>query len=329
LNSIVKRKYNMKLQDIPRLTLLIKGFPQDIKHKASIFDEGRLKAFMLEKIGNAYWMVRQAVVIVAFFGGLRIQECIDLKLEKIQRGKDGITVIHTRVKQRRSDKMESRFLVPEEGGYASQLGGYLSRVNLSLNKFSGRVWFTGTKQDLLKSQPMGRNMVAKIPHELASRFNLPNPAEYTFHSFRRTSATSAADGGSTSEQMIEFFGWKQAAMCQEYVSTSKHAIRNMAKKLGQTDFDLSDPVVEEMTEEQEDSETGKVDELGEEEKLVDVLMEEDDELYEMAGLPAPSTQGQQPVDLQNTINSVLESVRGQSGNVKIVIVTGNNATLNF
>ena len=33
---------------------------------------------------------------------------------------------------------------------------------------------------------MGKNMVAKVPHELAKQFNLPNPEQYSFHSFRRT-----------------------------------------------------------------------------------------------------------------------------------------------
>ena len=38
------------------------------------------------------------------------------------------------------------------------------------------------------------------------------------------------DGGSSSAQMTDFFGWKNPNMCQEYVSTSKPAITNMAKK---------------------------------------------------------------------------------------------------
>jgi len=33
LNSVLKRKYNYKLQDHPRLTMLIKGFDTDVKDK--------------------------------------------------------------------------------------------------------------------------------------------------------------------------------------------------------------------------------------------------------------------------------------------------------
>ena len=104
----------------------------------------------------------------------------------------------------------------------------------------------------------------------------------------------------------------------------------MAKKLGQVDFDLGDPTVEVMKED----ETGKVEEEGDEDKLVDVLLEEDDDMYMAAGLPAPSTsQQQQPVDLAATINSAVQCLSGlDNGNisVKIVVVSGNtNTTMNF
>ncbi len=37
LNSIMKRKYNIKLQELQRFTMLIKGFNTNIKNKAHIF----------------------------------------------------------------------------------------------------------------------------------------------------------------------------------------------------------------------------------------------------------------------------------------------------
>jgi len=191
---------------MPRLTMLIKGFPQDVKKKAAIFDETELKKFMLEKMPSAYWVVRQAIVIVAFFGGLRHTECCKLALEKIKDGPEGITVTHMRVKQRRSDGLFTKFLIPEEGGFAAKLCNYLNIINNSLNVYTGRVWYTGTKYTTIRKQLMGKNMIAKSPNKLAARFNLPDPDAYTIYSFRRTSATSAADGGSTLEQMQEFFG---------------------------------------------------------------------------------------------------------------------------
>jgi hypothetical protein len=68
----MKRKYSVKLQELPCLTMLIKGFNTNIKNKAPIFEETQLKAFMLGNMESSYWLVRQAVSIVAFFGGLRL-----------------------------------------------------------------------------------------------------------------------------------------------------------------------------------------------------------------------------------------------------------------
>ncbi len=52
-------------------------------------------------------------------------------------------------------------------------------------------------------------MMFKVPHEIPEVLGLPNPTFYTFHSFRRTSGTIAADAGSTTDGgllwMEEFF----------------------------------------------------------------------------------------------------------------------------
>jgi integrase len=148
---------------------------------------------------STFWEVRQAIAITAFFGGLRLTECLDLKLEQMIRSKKGYTIIHTRAKQR-TDKMSTKFLVPEERGYTKRLTIYLNKVNNQLSKFQGRVWYTGRKSDALTSQFMGKNMVFKVPNDIAVVFNIPEPTKFTFHSFRRTSATRAADAGATTEQ---------------------------------------------------------------------------------------------------------------------------------
>jgi hypothetical protein len=39
---MMKRKYNIKLQELPRLTMLLKGFNTDINNKAPIFEETQM-----------------------------------------------------------------------------------------------------------------------------------------------------------------------------------------------------------------------------------------------------------------------------------------------
>ena len=143
VNSIMKRKYNVKLQEIPRITMPLKSFDTDVKEKATIFEEAKLKMFMVANMESMYWLVRQAIAIVAFFGGLRHQECLGLKVEKMVRNTDGFNIRHFRVKQR-SDATESVFLVPEQGGFAARLANYryLGKLHEELHVFTGRVWWT-------------------------------------------------------------------------------------------------------------------------------------------------------------------------------------------
>ena len=330
LNSIMKRKYNVKLQELPRLTMLIKGFDTDIKDKATIFDEMQMKSFMLGNMESTYWLVRQAISILAFFGGLRLQECMDLCLEKIVRNNDGYKVTHSRCKQR-SDQRETAFLVPAHGGFAERLADYLEKVYTNLNKFTGRVFWTGTKGNILKNQPMGKNMVGKVPHDVATRLRLAKPEDYTFHSYRRTSATSAANGGMTSEQMQGFFGWKNASMCQEYISTSRPAIMQMAQTL--CSFDMPDPEVE-VEFVLPDKVVSVKEDVREETDLSNFVMEEDPEMYEAAGIPSQ-------VVLQTTDNSVLiqqsiesaissvPSLQGANVVVKVCVIGSNHGTVNM
>ena len=92
LNSVCKRKYNFQLQSLPRVKMLLQGYETDVKKKATIFDEARLKLFMVEPmVNNTYWEVRQAIAIVSFFGGLRLVECLELKMEQFTWGPDGCT----------------------------------------------------------------------------------------------------------------------------------------------------------------------------------------------------------------------------------------------
>ncbi len=147
---------------------------------------------------------------------------------------------------------------------------------------------TGTKSDKLKDVPMGRNTVSKVPHDIAALLGLANPSLYTFHSSRRTSATSDADGGSTAAQMTDFFGWKNPSMCLEYVSSSKPAITKMAQMLAAypENFNMEDAEVETEVEVEvaEMSEKQPNEELSEDFMFA---MEEDPEMCAAAGLPPP------------------------------------------
>ena len=247
LNGIMKHKYSFNMREFPRIAARMKVWiSEDVKKKAAIFTPGELKQFCeSEDLEGGYWEVRKAVVILSYFGGLRLCEAMNLQVEKISPSAGGFDVVHDRAKGR-TDKPSSKYTVPKkkvpkEGeeetvedsfDWAACLGTYLGRMKEELGKYQGRVFYTGRKNGGLVAQGMGRNKLAEVPHEVAKFLGKENWQDFTFHSFRRSSATAAADAGATPQQMQDFFGWKHPSMTAEYISTSRHQINAMAGRLG-------------------------------------------------------------------------------------------------
>ena len=107
---------------------------------------------------------------------------------------------------------------------------YLSQVKEDLGKFTERAFWTGSGSKLV-NQPLAKNIVSAVLHELASSLGIENSKEFKFHSFRCSFATTAADNCATAQQIVDFYGWKSASMAQEYISASKKAVQNMANML--------------------------------------------------------------------------------------------------
>ena len=240
VNTVVRNRYSLSLQQYPRLTTLLKSFDTDIKKKAKVFETDDVVSFVRHSNQSPYWLVRKVIIIIAFFGGLRHTELMEVMVEKIESKPEGLFITHERAKQR-SDKRQSKFLVPRTGSldYASVVEEYIAAIKSSFGVYTGRLFYTGTPNKFVCSF-MGKNMVSKVPNEMATLLKKEDPNDFTFHSLRRSSATAAADAGATVQQMMEFYGWQNTNMPQEYVSTSKAAVKTMAEKLSNSNCLNSD-----------------------------------------------------------------------------------------
>ena len=122
----------------------------------------------------------QAVIVTAYFGGLRHTETEALIIENFISTSDGVIVTHSRAKvtfillpfsykvlclQQRSDMKDTRFLIPRQEGsgpnYSKIVESYLEKVKLDLCKQSGRVWFTG-RHSAFVPLLMGKNTISKV-----------------------------------------------------------------------------------------------------------------------------------------------------------------------
>ena len=59
-----------------------------------------------------------------------------------------------------------------------------------------------------------------MPQEIAKFLALPNPNDYTGHSFRRTSATLLVDAGGNMESLKRHRGWKSGNVAERYIDQS-------------------------------------------------------------------------------------------------------------
>lgn len=90
-------------------------------------------------------------------------------------------------------------------------------------------------------QAVGVNTFGKIPSQIARYLGLTNPAEYTGHCFRRSSATLLVDTGADILTLKRHGGWKSSTVAEGYIEESvenKINISNqvlVGKSLPQTD----------------------------------------------------------------------------------------------
>jgi integrase len=77
----------------------------------------------------------------------------------------------------------------------------LTRYMNSFDTKTGRS-FRKIKDDLTPSMvPIGQGMISSYPKKIAEFLQLPDPNQYTSHSFRHSGATILADDGATVMQL--------------------------------------------------------------------------------------------------------------------------------
>jgi hypothetical protein len=134
-------------------------------------------------------------------------------------------------------------------------------------------------------------------------------------------------------------------MCQEYISTSRPALLNMAKTISNTKFDLSEPTVEvevvvpdkgNVEEAPEAKKENKVEVVVSEDTdpfLLNLEMDEDPEMYQVAGIPlAGYSSVSNSMNIEQTIQSVMSSVpnlQGANVSLKVCVITNNYGSVNF
>ena len=109
------------------------------------------------------------IIIIAFFGGLRHPETMDLEMEKFCSTSEGVFITHSRAAQNNVlIKKSSQFLIPRSGetNFADIIDLYIGAVKSDLGKFSVRVFWTGKESNFVNI-PIGKNIIGEVPRDMA------------------------------------------------------------------------------------------------------------------------------------------------------------------
>lgn len=207
---------------------------------------------------SRYWLVRKAVCLVGYYGGLRTNEIRKIEFNKtfpggqksFEKDSNGIWFSFERSKQRgrvettticvprrKSDWVpvaSDSFRSPVDYDPASVIDEYLEIIQSDFRKSQEELegpFFRSTHGKSGKSfssQPLGVNSLGKIPVEFAQHLFIPNAISYTGHCWRRSCGTNASNAGVNVTTLMAQMGWTTPKTALGYVAKSKITSYNMS-----------------------------------------------------------------------------------------------------
>ena len=222
------------LKEVPLLTNYIKTIEKESagKKQSLTLSKEQLFFFLNNAPNDPKELVRKAVSIVAFYGGLRCAELVALEFTDIVVNSESITVFIRSSKTDPKGHEKFYFLIPKANNDICSGYTILKNYIYAVPKKTGRLFQNyNLKARAFAGQPMGRNTIASIPSFIASFLNLESPKSYTGHCFRRSSATTLADSGASRLTLKRQYRWRSDTVAESYIVNSKKHKNDVATSL--------------------------------------------------------------------------------------------------
>ncbi|XP_043283728.1 uncharacterized protein [Venturia canescens] len=215
-------------------------FKEFIKKQSSGFTSNKSKVFTSENIQkflseapNSQYLATKVALIFGISGACRSNELVKIKLDDIKKQGDLLVVNLPAI----TAKKPRTFVIAEE--FTQIVQQYTDRrpQNATTDRF-----FVNFQKGKCTSQVIGIHKFSRMPKEIATYLKLDDPAKYTGHAFRRTSATLLADSGANMVTLKRPGGRKSGKVARSYVEKSVKNVSNIGNVISEAiDFTSAGP----------------------------------------------------------------------------------------
>jgi integrase len=200
------------------------------KKQAPAFEVEELFSFLDATPNEPEHLVIKLYTLFSYYGALRSSEADSLTFASVNVSTDGLLLTVIRKKTDKANIGEIKLIPKHENPRRCSIT--IFNLYKSLVVTNKKLWMKF--DDRLKkfvNSPIGRNSLAKFASKIAAILGKTNPASYTGHSFRVTSATALADAGATATNLKRHGGWKSDAIAEGYIRNSKRVKLEIASML--------------------------------------------------------------------------------------------------
>ena len=242
LNYFHQKLFGKKLQQWPKITELLKTFADDgVKKKTNSFTLSQIQLFLKKELPYPFWILRKAIVSVAFCGGLSCREVNQILFSDLEKDVDGYYVTIRRAKMRNGELIPNTIHIPLNHNdpsicYASKVQCYLDAVVASTGPYqqTDKLFRGCMKDKKFQKQPIGKNMLDKVGKDVAEVLGLAEPQTYTGRCWVKSAATQAIRAGSNIVELSRQFGYSPLTTKRwgkSYVNQTDQQAKDMALKI--------------------------------------------------------------------------------------------------
>jgi integrase len=208
---------NLDISKFQRLKAFLKRKNDGYQPKKSqVFTSEEITKFLQEAQNDTYLM-KKVVTIFGVAGACRSDELYNLRVQDVQH-KNSVIMVHI---SSTKNNVPRKFVVTngeDENNWITIVQRYME---LRPKNAEDKRFFYRYERGRCVNQVVGKHTISKIPFEIAKFLNLPNPTQYTGHSFRRTSSTLLANApGVDILDLKRHGGWKSTNVAEGYIADS-------------------------------------------------------------------------------------------------------------